>query len=86
MSIYIRGMKMPEKLNNHTIELAENDDGTRFARLSPGFDGWHHVIEVPPHGRLIDADEAYRAYGKGHFVSRAIEMLPAVIEAEEAQK
>lgn len=50
MSVLIEGMEMPKA--GQIIEIAEGVEGTVYARISPGFDEWHPVIPVPPHGRL----------------------------------
>lgn len=52
--ILIRGIELPKP--GQTIEIAANWDGSLYARLSPSFGSWHQIIELPPHGRLIDAD------------------------------
>ena len=63
MSIVIRGMEMPTKLDpDNYIELACGMDGKQYARLYNiyygGLGGWHEVISVTePHGDLIDIDE-----------------------------
>lgn len=55
VGLYIKDMKMPKA--GQVIEISEGITGTVYARISPGFDKWHPVIPVPPHGRLIDADK-----------------------------
>lgn len=54
MGIYISSMEMP--VAGQTILVAENWDGSIYARIEESFDNFHSVIEVPDHGRLIDAD------------------------------
>ena len=51
MSVLIKGMEMPKKKNGAVIIIypdgqAVFEDGTKY-----------DAIEIPPHGRLIDADD-----------------------------
>lgn len=52
MGIYIKGMDMPKA--GELLQVAENVDGTIFVRETTHGE-WHQVVEVPKHGRLIDA-------------------------------
>lgn len=52
--LLIKGMEMPDKL--HTISTCRDADGVLQANCGDGT-GWHDVVEVPTHGRLIDAGE-----------------------------
>lgn len=85
MSILIPGMEMPKA--GQIIEIAEGIKGTIYARISPGFDEWHSVIPVPPHGRLIDADNIdyplMESEADEKWMHIAIDSAPTVIEAEE---
>ena len=54
MAIMIKGMEMP--VAGQTILVVENWDGSIHARIEESFDNFHPVIEIPDHGRLIDAD------------------------------
>lgn len=53
---------------------------------------WCPLVEIPPHGRLIDADALMQTYCRHEFSSDmgdAMEILdnyPTVIEAEEEQE
>lgn len=56
MSIYIDGIKMPERDGVYTIRIwgtgqIERIDGYHSFLLS-----WSKAVNIPPHGRLIDAD------------------------------
>lgn len=91
MSILIKGMKMPE--NGETITITICDDGIVFEeRKEPG--SVFKAIPVPPHGRLIDADEIikddhqhYEYLSDTFYVTvRDIELAPIIIEAEEASE
>jgi len=57
MSVLIKGMEMPEA--GQTITIAVNWDGSLYARLEP-VGHWCPLVEVPPHGRLIDADALFK--------------------------
>lgn len=54
MSILINDMEMPK--DGQFISIAFGIYGNVYARLEPSFDDYHPLSEVPPHGRLIDAD------------------------------
>lgn len=92
MSILIKGMEMPERMDL----LRFNTDilGHMQATNVNEEEGWFEVVEIPPHGRLIDADkllkEAKRLSGPmtgdgwdNWGVYALIERQPTVIEAEE---
>lgn len=69
MSILIKGMEMPKKIEPElVIEFADGIDGTRYARLYHyqygSLTDWFEAVSVPPHGRLIDAD-AYESLLRG---------------------
>lgn len=55
--ILIKGMEMPDKM--HTIDTCRDANGVLQANCGDGT-GWHDVVEVPTHGRLIDANELYK--------------------------
>lgn len=91
MSIYIKGMEMPE-VGEHILSLHVYHDGTasiigrhRYYKKEP-----FEAIAVPPHGRLIDADEItehdhqhYEYLTDTFYVTvRDIELAPTIIEAE----
>lgn len=63
MDVLIKNMEMPSETSG--IEIFMYNDGTTICRYL-GEDRWFEVeaIELPPHGRLIDADiikEAFEA-------------------------
>lgn len=80
MSVLIKGMEMPERVQ--LLEL--HPDGKVFTRK-----GYlvGEAVEVPKHGRLIDADELMAdlkfvdATGE-YYTEAQIEYAPTVIEAE----
>lgn len=98
MSILIRGMEMPKE---GFIEIIIRDDGTvQQTGQSYRIDGTDYytpyvgemptmfeAVEVPPHGRLIDADELLRATLENfffYFVPRwMVKEAPTVIPADK---
>ena len=102
MSILIKGMEMPKKIEpGLVIEFADGIDGTRYARLHHyqygGLTGWFEAVPVPPHGRLIDADAlkvslvfaektAKWAVPALRAVLMIIDEMPTIIPAEEATR
>lgn len=91
MSIIIKGVKMPKE-GNYEARLNVNRDGTALLFLY-GECGGHEAKEIPPHGRLIDADEIlWEMRKKNDFgeltaksAMRAVKYAPTIIEAEEEE-
>ena len=96
MSILIKGMEMPKDCNKCPMTV----DG--YCRIIgyPNGDAiikrykplWCPLVEVPKHGRLIDADELLKHKGdaydsRGHLLyavgTGSIVTAPTIIEAEE---
>lgn len=88
MSILIKGMKMPYL----SIVLCIHPDGKVFADI----DGeWkeYKAVELPPHGRLIDADAFLAKLKKDplfplvekYGMSGVIEAQPTILPAKEVQ-
>ena len=104
MSILIKGMEMPKpeltdqatvycayiliRPNGHAVIVVDNEDGLDSTE--------YPLVPVPPHGRLIDADELYkealeRSETKDgyyncldHVIScYTIDNAPTIIPAEE---
>ena len=95
--VLIKGMKMP--VAGQTILVVENWDGSIHARIEESFDNFHPVIEVPDHGRLIDAGKIGLTEfeiilcQKGNPFKNALEMLlekienaPTIIPAEPGKE
>lgn len=91
MSVLIKGMDMPCGEEALTIRIYPNGTVTSYPCM--GFVKIADAVEVPKHGRLIDADKAAEAMlfemcGTG-YQSRAMDILqydfytPTVIESEE---
>lgn len=78
MGVYIPKMEMPSKKNGAVIILYPNgtavfEDGKEY-----------QVVEVKPHGRLIDADALTEVFSECHddWVKHQVEIAPTIIEAE----
>ena len=92
MSILIKGMEMPKRcLDCPFLITRDNDDCIlQSDETNAKFEGWDDMkascplIELPPHGRLIDAD-AIQDYNVETFGQRLliIDTAPTVIEAED---
>lgn len=95
MSIIIKGMKMPQKEGDYNALLHVNRDGTALFSLYKER-GVYAAKELPPHGRLIDADALEEEscdvvadmgwdaeFGYSHD---QIRNAPTIIEAEEAEQ
>ena len=97
MSILIKGMKMPHNclycplsvLNGERLFCEITNDEVLRSKIAQGCP----LVEVPPHGRLIDADEAHIDADERGFdfwacdadIDSAQEFLkaqPTIIEAE----
>lgn len=99
MSVLIKGMEMPTNCDN--CELCAcyvREDGTEEKyRCVITFYPIHEfnerhkycpLIEIPPHGRLIDADVLNHEYYKAPSYAnlcKALNAAPTIIEAEEGE-
>ena len=102
MSILIRGMEMPKSCNECIMSIEQacmingNIISNYWARLDRPTDC--PLVELPPHGRLIDADALTKeAYDSGQYANAEvgfhqrvvdvedIEDAPTIIEAEVAE-
>lgn len=105
MSILLKGIEMPDCCMNCPLSVSVNfglvccptstilpdsklfdDDGNALEKPS-----WCPIIEVPPHGRLIDANATYDSIAEvehsGNYVDmdavgRGIDDTPTVIPAD----
>ena len=96
MGVLIKGIKMPKCCVDcpcfyDFISCQALFDGTDDFSAS-GFDEYKMrlpncpLVEVPPHGRLIDADRLphYTGYAlSASEVAKAVEAAPTIIESEE---
>ena len=91
MSVLVKGMEMPED-GDYVFSFASDEKGRntllRIVKY-PSFELIEHggVVELPPHGRLIDADAIeYTVSGNGcqdDYVCRYdINEMSTIIEAE----
>ena len=95
MSIIIRGMKLPKE-GRITIEIGS--DGAVYSVSKKDIWGEKYesdfpAVELPPHGRLIDADALKDRIRGALFWSEsdesALDMIlnsPTIIEAEEVKE
>lgn len=93
MSILIKNMKMPQNCGECPLygHLSIHGNTFRFCRLTRmetrpmGRRDDCPLIEVPPHGRLVDIDEVDREYNKG-YVHKIYDFscFPTIIEAEDS--
>lgn len=93
MGVYISGIKLPKDEPGafQVIVMYVGADG----KLRAECEGTHEVVPVPPHGRLIDADELETVMSEGIAPSvkdggfthpfdiiRAVANAPTIIPAE----
>ena len=93
MSILIKGMEMPKVAGRMEAVITILKDGTAQIAISPADDGigyWkeYPLIFVPPHGRLIDADELAFYVMDASTAEQALTMIDdahTIIEASEVK-
>ena len=91
MSILIKGMEMPNDCIDCFAETYNECMATGKIVNSLGRPDWCPLVEVPKHGRLIEADklmDKIRRYGGGGLWSEeelyfTVKDMPTIIEAEE---
>ena len=93
MSILIKGMEMPKDCEECLFYEVDVENGCwlkkYFCVRRYGIDrpSWCPIVEIPPHGRLIDADALTgKAYMDGKLMCVEmddIEEAPTIIEAEK---
>ena len=83
MSVLIKGMEMPQTCDDCFLPLC-------YCPYAMKPDGNCPLVEVPPHGRLIDADTIHWIEGKDEqdkpiylLLKFQVEELPTIIESEE---
>ena len=100
MSILIRGMEMPTSCTECPCCRHDNWNGETAHQCNVSFitfgaedenwiyntrPNWCPLIELPPHGRLIDADELVRIWTGAQFygsIKPIVDARPTIIEAE----
>lgn len=87
MSILIKGMEMPK---DRGVYIAI-DNGEVFVKPL-GALNWTRLtemaVEIPPHGRLVDADALMCGMGDAEYkgaIKRVLMQAPTVIPAEEGE-
>ena len=98
MSVMIRGMKLPDNCLECPLETDYGTCGYYSLFVEAGHDSevWKRrddcpLVEVPPHGRLIDADALERDgwylmrvnTAGGKYEAGRLAIAPTVIETEE---
>ena len=92
MSVLIRGMKLPDNCLECPLETDYGTCGYYSLFVEAGHDSevWKRrddcpLVEVPPHGRLIDADALAAKCDDPHWCVwlSDIEDAPTIIPAEE---
>ena len=98
MGVYIRGMEMPKNCNDCPLNYDSIDCMVADIALREKGDGdflYEHerasncpLVPVPPHGRLIDADELAERFwdGQCYFteaIKRKLQSAPTIIPEEE---
>lgn len=77
--ILIKNMKMPDKA---TTIVIFSEGKARVFRQDIDHDEWLTAIEVPPHGRLIDADELHKkAFQRAEKIGDYYNCMDFVISA-----
>lgn len=99
MSILIKGMEMPKHCWQCGLKDSDDECMAMYAidRQIKSVDevwgeqrvpDWCPLIEIPPHGRLIDADALphYTGYAlSAGEVAKAVASAPTIIEAEREE-
>lgn len=83
MTILIKGMEMP-KPGSYDGRLTVTLNGDALFYLFHEY-GAHPAKEIPPHGRLIDADALLEHLGDTEYkgaVKRVLMQAPTIIEGE----
>lgn len=95
MSILITGMEMPHQGEFSHVRIYDNGDVT--VEVDTGKEVYEaviaHAVQIPPHGRLIDADALIDAGWQlsrdniftGKYEIALLSSVPTIIEAEEGE-
>lgn len=86
MGVYIKGLELPKEFGNYygRYTICVSEDGVNIL----GVDGkLYPVVELPPHGRLIDENAVMREFTQRDNFSEKTLMdflieAPTIIEAE----
>ena len=95
MSVLINGMKMPsvcdecwalDESGDYPIcRITDETRGYNFRAREKRMDRCP-LIELPDHGRLVDADEMERMFLKATGISISFNGVPTVIPAERSEE
>lgn len=93
MSVLVKGMEMPDKA---TTIVIFPEGKARVFRQDIDHDEWLTAIEVPKHGRLIDADALEKCgeivkQDQGYYYVKGVALTsiynaPTIIEAEGTEE
>lgn len=82
MSILIKGLNIP-KDDELILRITPDGKVAPYDKLF-GYRNKYKAIDIPSHGRLIDADKMVKEYHNGSFdVVKVVKAMPTIIEAEE---
>jgi len=91
MGVYIKGMKMPPNCCQCPVNMEVCKRGYEYLLSHPELYDKRAddcpIVEIPPHGRLIDAD-GYKQEMKDcrmAFWDEVLDSMPTIIEAEEGE-
>lgn len=102
MSVLIKGMEMPKNCDScpcyYETEGAWRDECQVLRKecaISEERPSWCPLVEIPPHGRLIDADKLKEEFphdedwdypvNTNSYVVETIDKSTTIIEAEESE-
>ena len=102
MSIFIKGMEMPKNCDScpcyYETEGAWRNECEVLQRehyITDERPDWCPLVEIPPHGRLIDVDKFKEEFphdedwdypvNTNSYVVETIDKSPTIIEAEEGE-
>ena len=92
MSIILKGIDLPSKGEDVTIEINSSGYVRAYSTVPMVYDHDIQAIQIPKgHGRLIDASELIKSYMKGtktdiddfYDTIDIIDNAPTILEAEE---
>ena len=79
MSVIVKGMEMPERCGQCFLRVGNCEQRIYMEQRPKGCP----LVEIPPHGRLIDADKLVRDTIYNKYITETIlSNAPTVIEAE----
>lgn len=103
MSVLIKDMEMPTSCESCPCKTSDAFGGLGcqttgyipLRKANQGRPDWCPLVEIPPHGRLIDADKLKEEFphdedwdypvNTNSYVVETIDKSPTIIEAEEGE-